>query len=254
MSIYQKIEKLCHTRGITITDMCREASIPRSIFTELKKGRAKSLSSKTLAKLSAYFSLPVEHFIDSNYPTITEIATAGDVLSDGVTPPHASEIVHISPPAFKKFIASTQIIPDNEQSNLIPLSPYNIYSIPVVESVSAGFGALAIDDVIDYIPLYITSSAEADETICIKVKGDSMYPKIENGDIIQVHKQTDVDSGSIAVIRLENEEFLVKKVQFGHNWIELHSINPTYPPLRFEGPAALGVHIVGLVKKIIKNV
>lgn len=141
-----------------------------------------------------------------------------------------------------------------EKSNLIPLSQNNVYSVPIVENVSAGFGTLAINDIVDYMPLYFSSAYEAEETICIKVKGDSMFPKIEDGDIIQVHKQTSVDSGSIAVVLLDEEEGLVKKVVYGPDWIELHSINPMYPVQRFEGRDILRLRVVGLVKKIIKNV
>lgn len=126
--------------------------------------------------------------------------------------------------------------------------------VPLFESVSAGFGALAINDVQDYVPLYFTSPIEAAETICIKVHGDSMSPKIEDGDIIQVHKQDSVDSGSLAVVLVDGDNGLVKKVLYGETWIELHSINPMYKPMRFNGPDVERVRVVGLVKKIIKDV
>lgn len=245
---WENYTALCAQKKLSANAVAKLLGIASGTVTSWKKGRVPHHG--TLLKISDFFGVSVDYLLR---PTITEVAKASEEDS-GITPPPVAETVYVTNPAFKKFIAGAQGETRTEGSNLIPLSPNHIYSIPVVESVSAGFGVLAIDDVIDYIPLYITSSAEADETVCIKVKGDSMYPKIENGDIIQVHKQTDVDSGSIAVVCLEDEEFLVKKVQYGHNWIELHSINPTYPPLRFEGPDALKIQIVGLVKKIIKNV
>ena len=140
------------------------------------------------------------------------------------------------------------------QTNTVFLEQQNIHMIPLYESVSAGFGVLAINDVIDYVPLYITSPIEAAETLCIKVTGDSMYPKIEDGDIIQVHKQDSVDSGSIAVVLLDNEDGLVKKVIYGETWIELHSINPMFKTMRFNGADVLRVKVLGKVNKIIKNV
>ena len=142
----------------------------------------------------------------------------------------------------------------DEPSNAIFLEQQNIHMIPLYESVSAGFGALAINDVIDYVPIYMTSPIEAAETLCIKVTGDSMYPKIEDGDIIQVHKQDSVDSGSIAVVLLDNDDGLVKKVIYGETWIELHSINPMYKTMRFNGSDVLRVKVLGKVNKIIKNV
>jgi repressor LexA len=126
--------------------------------------------------------------------------------------------------------------------------------IPLFESVSAGFGALAVDEIVDYIPAYIPDASEAAETICIKVHGDSMFPKIEDGDVIQVHKQESVDSGSIAVVLMDGEDGLVKKVIYGDTWIELHSVNPMYKTQRFNGRDVLRIRVVGLVQKIIKDV
>lgn len=122
--------------------------------------------------------------------------------------------------------------------------------VPVFESVSAGFGAYADSCVVDYAPFRIVSDAEAQETIAIRVSGDSMSPKIEDGDLIQVHRQESVDSGSIAVVLLDNEEGLVKKVVYGKDWIELHSINPYYPVRRFEGRDVMRLRVVGLVKGV----
>ena len=138
-------------------------------------------------------------------------------------------------------------------NNLNILDNNKIRLIPLYESVSAGFGAYADSQIIDYTPIYIKSDTEAEETLCIRVEGDSMYPKIEDGDIIQVHKQDSVDSGSIAVVLIDSEEGLVKKVVYGDDWIELHSLNPEYKTKRFEGPEVLRVRVVGLVKSVIKT-
>lgn len=140
------------------------------------------------------------------------------------------------------------------EPNAIFLDQQNVYMIPLYETVSAGLGTYAINHAIDYIPLYISTQAEAEETMCIVVSGDSMYPKIEEGDIIQVRKQDSVDSGTIAVILLDGEEGLVKRVEYGEDWIELHSINPEFKTRRFEGPEVLRIQVVGAVKKIIKSV
>ena len=61
------------------------------------------------------------------------------------------------------------------------------------------------------------------------------------------------ESGSIAVMLLDGEEGLVKKVLYGDNWIELHSINPYYPVRRFEGEDVLRLRVVGLVKGIFRE-
>lgn len=122
-----------------------------------------------------------------------------------------------------------------------------IYKIPVFETVSAGFGAYASNEVIDYIPVLINNPYDVEATIAIKVRGDSMHPKIEDGDIIIVRKQTSVDSGDVAVLLLDNEEGLVKKLVYGKDWIELISINPEYKTRRFEKEEVLRLQVVGKV-------
>jgi repressor LexA len=142
----------------------------------------------------------------------------------------------------------------SKSPELTPLDGNDIHMIPLYESVSAGFGSLAINEVVDYIPLYFKSPTEAAESLCIKVTGNSMSPKIENGDIILVHKQDSVDSGSLAVVLIDGEEGLIKIVTYSDAWIELRSINPMYKPRRFNGPDVLRVRVLGRVTKIIKNV
>lgn len=157
-------------------------------------------------------------------------------------------------------ITVEQLLAEPEEPTRIPddslslMEQRNVHMVPVYENAAAGFGALAIDNVVDYMPLYIAAPSEAAETICIKVRGDSMYPTIDNGDIIQVHKQTSVDSGSVAVVLLDGEDALVKKVVYGRDWIELHSFNPMYKTMRFNGRDVLRVRVVGLVKKVIKEI
>lgn len=142
----------------------------------------------------------------------------------------------------------------NTKSNIVVLENAKVKMIPLFESVSAGFGANALEEIQGYIPCYFENDYEAENSMCIKVWGDSMSPKIENRDIIQVVKQTSVDNGSIAVVLIDGEEGLVKRVVYGKTWIELHSINPAYPVQRFENEEVLRVSVVGLVRKIIKDV
>ena len=146
-------------------------------------------------------------------------------------------------------IEPTKLISEKpEQSNLSGVIPsQNIYQIPVFASVSAGLGAYASNDILEYIPTVIDNPYDADDTIGIRVRGDSMYPKIEDGDIIVVRKQDSVDSGDIAVLLLDGEEGLVKQVVYGETWIELHSFNPEYKTRRFENEELLRLRVVGLV-------
>ena len=151
------------------------------------------------------------------------------------------------------FLIGNETDEPKAEANAVFLDDKQIYMIPVFESVSAGFGACASGEIVGYEPCHIHNPFEAAESLCIRVKGDSMFPKIEDGDLIQVHKQTSVDSGSVAVVLLDGEEGLVKKVLYGEDWIELHSFNPMYSVMRFEGKDVLRLKVVGLVKTVVKR-
>jgi repressor LexA len=125
--------------------------------------------------------------------------------------------------------------------------------IPVFNSVAAGFGAYASSDIVEYIPLYIENDFDVEDTICITVRGQSMYPKIEDGDKIVVRRQESVDNGRVAVVMI-GEEAVVKRVNFDGERLELTSFNPEYPPRIIEGEELANCRIVGLVQQVIKAV
>ena len=63
-NMYNLIEQLCKDNGINMTQMCRDAGIPRGNLTDLKMGRTAALSTKTLGKIAYYFNLPIDYFLD----------------------------------------------------------------------------------------------------------------------------------------------------------------------------------------------
>lgn len=71
------------------------------------------------------------------------------------------------------------------------------------------------------------------EGFLVKAKGDSMSPKISEGDLVIAKRTEDVESGRIAVC-VNNGEALIKKVQKektnGSERTILISLNPIYAP------------------------
>ena len=138
-------------------------------------------------------------------------------------------------------------------SNVSPLPKSNVFMRPLFNSVAAGFGVVADNTIVSYIPTFITTPSEQKQYIWISVQGDSMSPLIDDGSEILVKKQDCVDNGQIGVVLIDGEDAVVKKISYGDNWIELISINPYYPPRRFEGADVQRVRVLGLVKKVSKN-
>ena len=139
------------------------------------------------------------------------------------------------------------------EQNVTPLSNDNVFMRPLYDSVAAGLGVPAVNQIVSYIPTYINNVSEKDKYIWVRVEGDSMFPKIENGDKILIRLQDSVDSGQIGVVLIDGEEAVVKKINYGDNWIELESFNPYYPPRRFENSDVQQIRIVGLVREVSKE-
>lgn len=142
---------------------------------------------------------------------------------------------------------------EEEENQATPLPQTNVFMRPVYDSISAGFGVIAQDVPVDYMPTYITCPSEQDKYIWINVHGDSMSPLIDDGSKILIKKQTSVDSGQIAAVLVDDEEAVVKKVLYNDNTVELHSVNPYYPPRVFKNNDVTRVQILGLVKEVSKS-
>ena len=61
--MYKRIESLCLSRNINITQMCKEAGVARAPLTELKKGRTAILSAKNADKIASYFDVSVGYLL-----------------------------------------------------------------------------------------------------------------------------------------------------------------------------------------------
>ncbi|MCH5199225.1 MAG: helix-turn-helix transcriptional regulator [Oscillospiraceae bacterium] len=63
MNTYEKIKSLCDDRGIKLSVLAENTGIRNSVFTELKMGRTKQLSTATLDKIARFFGVPVSFLL-----------------------------------------------------------------------------------------------------------------------------------------------------------------------------------------------
>jgi len=147
------------------------------------------------------------------------------------------------------MIASPQspskIIPFQKNSYLNKVA---LVEIPVLSSVPAGKTAAMFHP--DYVDHYITVDNIKDQNaFALVVKGKSMSPKIEDGDIVVVSPQQEVRSGDICVIRV-NDEDVLKKVKIEDQYIHLIPLNPNFEPVTVR---KRDIAFVWKVIRVIKN-
>ncbi|MBX3045086.1 MAG: helix-turn-helix transcriptional regulator [Candidatus Kapabacteria bacterium] len=133
-------------------------------------------------------------------------------------------------------------------------SIYKVGTIDIQKFVSSftGGNGYNINDGIEYIELPAIPGIDEKVHNIITVKGDSMSPLIEDGDMLIVNtSKIKPKKGDIVAVVL-NDNLMVKLFDPGAVCLHLTSINQDYEPIRvYEEDTCI---IVGIVWKVIKDV
>ncbi len=116
---------------------------------------------------------------------------------------------------------------------------------PVIGTVKAGYGALAYEE--DYGKEYARVK-DPSSYFYLVVRGDSMEPRIHDGDLALVHRQDTLENGDLGVLIYgdEGEGTLKRYLQRG-NCVVLQPFNPAYKEMVIKGEELNHLHIAGRV-------
>ena len=131
--------------------------------------------------------------------------------------------------------------------------PLGRYRIPIVAVVAAGVPIYSEDNIVGYVDY---DRDPHGEVFALRVKGDSMVPKIENGDLVIVDKSVSWEDNDIVIVRVNGHEGTCKRVKRYAEGISLISINPAYEPMYYsrEQVEQLPVEVVGRVMEVRSKV
>jgi len=132
-------------------------------------------------------------------------------------------------------------------NNITPYTPEKMVPVPVVGRVAAGYTCLAETDIQSYELVSPEILNDGYDYVYLKVIGDSMEPLLLEGDMVLVRIQESVDSGDYAVVIVDEEDGVVKQLDFDGNTVKLISQNPYYPPRIFSGKEKKRIRIFGKV-------
>lgn len=125
------------------------------------------------------------------------------------------------------------------------------FKIPVLGRVVAGIPIEAIEEILDYEEID-ESLARTGEFFALQVKGDSMEPRMLEGDVVIVRKQESVNSGDIAIVLVNGDEATVKRVRILDSGLMLIPFNSKYVPWTYtaEEVESRPVQIIGKVVEL----
>lgn len=140
--------------------------------------------------------------------------------------------------------------PEGNNLEVVP-PPDAMVRIPVIGEVAAGMTCLADMQIIDTMLCDAAMIHTGYDYVYLKVKGDSMEPELHEGDLVLVRVQDTIESGEYAVVLVDGEDGLVKRIEIDSTHLSLISENPYYPPRRFDREQMNRVRIFG---KVISHV
>ncbi len=146
-------------------------------------------------------------------------------------------------------IAMSNVAPANLTTSFV--------RVPVFGEIPAGIPIEMIDT--SYIEDYEDISTELlkgdKKAFCLKVKGESMMPKFEDGDILVLIQQEDCKSGDYCAVSINHTECTFKKVIKHPNGVTLQPLNPTFEPMFFTNQQIeeLPITILGVVVEVRRS-
>ena len=63
VTLYERLSSLCEEKGIKGGRMCTELGFSKSLMTDLKNGRKKSVNAETAQKIASYFNVSVGYLL-----------------------------------------------------------------------------------------------------------------------------------------------------------------------------------------------
>ena len=136
--------------------------------------------------------------------------------------------------------------------------PDAVVSFDVLGKVAGGYGGsveeISTGDKIT-LPIEMLGGRPATDYFVLQVKGNSMYPKILDGDKVLVLRTESVDSGTTAVVLYNGDEATIKKVFYeNEQWVDLVPNNPEYEKRRIFAEDCDKFRVLGKAMRLIRDI
>lgn len=225
---YEAFHKLCEQKGVKPARVSKETGISTATLTSWKQGKYTPKQDK-LQKIADYFEVP-----------LSEITGR----SDGRSVVNAKDLYRL--PANRDEMRNTLNALTGDISLRITKK------IPVLGRVAAGIPIMAVENILDWEEISGEMALDG-EYFALQIKGDSMEPRICNGDVVIVREQPDADDGDIVIALVNGDDAVCKRLKkYQDGVIALVSLNPIYDPMVFSEKEIdeTPIRIIGKVKEL----
>lgn len=196
----------------------------------------------------------ISRHLTPDYP-ITQLQLPEDYLDkvrDGLVTPDEQTVIKLAVLLHTTYDYLMGLTDDPA----IPLDDQTGVKIKVFGDVAAGIPIKQIDN---FDPEDADSWEEINRTMArggvyfaLRIKGDSMEPRIFDGDTVIVRYQDTIESGETAIVAINGDEATCKRVTLTSDGLILNANNPKYAPRFFSTEAVqkLPITILGKVVEV----
>lgn len=220
MELLERITELCKEKGISRRKMESEAGLGTGATSKWNKFQPNQAS---LKKVADFFGVSVAYLQgESDFRTEQEAIIQG----------------------WNKTIDTEALADDTRKYEKGCL-------IPVLGNVVAGIPIEAVEEILDWEEISV-KLARTGEFFGLRIQGDSMSPRILEGDVVIVKQQPDADTGDIVIAKVNGDDACCKRLIKHKDGITLQSLNPEYAPMYFDRDDILNrpVTIIGKVVEL----
>ena len=224
--IGQQIKLHRKRNGWSQVELAKILGVGKSTIANYEKGY-RSPRQNTIFQLADVFNISVDDLfpaINAETPTTSPV----QAIYDQLTPPRqAKALAYLEKQLLEQNEEETKI---NEVSeNIIRLDDYRkTAQRRVTGVVSAGSGSMQDDDLDMEVSFYEDEIPDDYDAIAYVV-GNSMEPKIKNGDYLFIKNTPQVDFNTIGIFQVDGANY-VKKLRQGY----LESLNPDYADIQLD--------------------
>ena len=237
---WERFQTLCARRGKAPNAVGRELGLSSATTSQWKR-RGSVPSARILAMLADYFGVSSDELIGA---APLSPAPADRAEKEDPDDPADFSPGSLLPPAAGTAPRGSRVTRGMGRK------------IGVLSSVGAGIPIEAVDvfdqDDPEAWEEITADLAKGGEFFALRIKGDSMLPRIRRGDVVIVRKQDTVEEGDCAIVLVNGNEGVCKRIHYRDDGISLLSNNEEYPPITFtrQQITDMPVRIVGKVEEI----